>query len=243
MCGRYAMAQSQEEIVAFFNLTENDSNPTLPLNWNIAPTNEIYIVRNQDRESDQRILDTASWGLIAPWQKNFLDARAGQSHAINARSESIHEKPTFRDAFRTSRCLIPATGYYEWATSLGKYPPKQPFYISNGDGSPLSIAGICSTWTSEKGEVIQTASIITREAVGELSTIHSRMPVFMARERWEEWCDPKNREITYLQSLMQNSNPTEGLVTRPVSPRVNIVANNGPAIIDEYELGEPQTLF
>jgi putative SOS response-associated peptidase YedK len=243
MCGRYAMAQSQEEIVAFFNLTENDSNPTLPLNWNIAPTNEIYIVRDQDRESHQRALDTASWGLIAPWAKNLADARAGQSHAINARSESIHEKPTFRDAFRTSRCLIPATGYYEWATSLGKYPPKQPFYISHRDGSPLSIAGIFSTWTSEKGEVIRSASIITREAVGELATIHSRMPVFMARERWEEWCDPTNREIASLQALMQNSNPTEGLTTRPVSPRVNIVANNGPSIIEEYELGEPQTLF
>jgi putative SOS response-associated peptidase YedK len=231
------MAQSQEEIVAFFNLTENDSNPTLPLNWNIAPTNEIYIVKNEKR------LETASWGLIAPWQKNSAEARAGQSHAINARSESIHEKPTFRDAFRTSRCLIPATGYYEWATSLGKYPPKQPFYITNKNGEPLSIAGICSTWTSEKGQVIQSASIITREAVGELATIHSRMPVFMSRNRWDEWLDPRNREIHQLQALMQSENPTAGLTTRPVSPRVNVVANNGPEIIAEYDLGEPETLF
>ena len=167
------MAQRQEEIVAFFNLTENDSNPTLPLNWNIAPTNEIYIVKDRDRESNERILDSASWGLIAPWQKSFADARASQSHAINARSESIHEKPTFRDAFRTSRCLIPATGYYEWATSLGKYPPKQPFFITSEDGSPLSIAGIWSSWISENGEVIQSTAIITRKAVGELATIHS----------------------------------------------------------------------
>ena len=231
------MAQSQEEIVAFFNLTENDSNPTLPLNWNIAPTNEIYIVKSERR------LETASWGLIAPWQKNSAEARAGQSHAINARSESIHEKPTFRDAFRTSRCLIPATGYYEWATSLGKYPPKQPFYITSKSGEPLSIAGICSTWTSEKGQVIQSASIITREAVDELATIHSRMPVFMSRNRWDEWLDPRNREIHQLQALMQSENPTAGLTTRPVSPRVNLVANNGPEIIAEYDLGEPETLF
>ena len=230
------MAQSQEEIVAFFNLTEDNSNPTLPLNWNIAPTNEIYIVK-------ANVLESASWGLIAPWQKNFLDARAGQSHAINARSESIHEKPTFRDAFRTSRCLIPATGYYEWATSLGKYAPKQPFYITSADGSPLSIAGICSTWRSEKGEVIQSASIITREAVDELATIHSRMPVFMARDRWDEWLDPRNREIEKLQALMVNANPAAGLITRPVSPRVNLVANNGPELINEIELGDPQTLF
>jgi putative SOS response-associated peptidase YedK len=237
------MAQRQEEIVAFFNLTENDSNPTLPLNWNIAPTNEIYIVKDRDRESNERILDSASWGLIAPWQKSFVDARASQSHAINARSESIHEKPTFRDAFRTSRCLIPATGYYEWATSLGKYSPKQPFYVTSEDDSPLSIAGIWSSWRSEKGELIQSAAIITREAVGELATIHSRMPVFMPRDRWNDWLDPKNREIHSLQALMQREHPAEGLVTRPVSPRVNLVANNGASLIEEIELGEPETLF
>ena len=235
------MAQSQEEIVAFFDLKDNDNNPTLPLNWNIAPTNEIYIVKAAADQPPH--LESASWGLIAPWQKNSADARAGQSHAINARSESIHEKPTFRDAFRTSRCLIPATGYYEWATSLGKFPPKQPFYITSESGAPLSIAGICSTWQNEKGELIQSASIITREAVDELATIHSRMPVFMARERWQEWLDPRNREIEKLQYLMTNTNPTAGLITRPVSPRVNLVANNGPGLLDPFDLGEPQTLF
>ena len=237
------MAQRAEEIVAFFDLVENDCNPTLPLNWNVAPTNDIYIVKNRDRDGAERKLDIASWGLIAPWQKNFNEARAGQSHAINARSESIHEKPTFRDAFRTTRCLIPVSGYYEWATSLGKFPPKQPFYITSDSGTPLSIAGIFSTWRSESGREIQSASIITQEAVGELATIHSRMPVFMARDRWEEWLDPKNRDINQLRSLMLCENPTAGLITRPVSPRVNIVANNGPEIIDLYELGEPETLF
>lgn len=247
------MAQSQEEIVAFFNLNEDSSSPTLPLNWNIAPTNDIYIIKNENSQSqigqsqisqnNNRILDIASWGLIAPWQKNFAEARASQSHAINARSESIHEKPTFRDAFRLTRCLIPASGYYEWATSLGAYPPKQPFYITSESGEPLSIAGICSTWTSEKGESIQSASIITREAVDQLATIHSRMPVFMPRNRWDEWLDPKNREISKLQALMAIQNPAAGLVTRAVSPRVNIVANNGAALIEEIDLGEPQTLF
>ena len=235
------MAQSQEEIVAFFNLSENDSNPTLPLNWNIAPTNEIYIVK--ESVDIARHLESASWGLIAPWQKSSVEARAGQSHAINARSESIHEKPTFRDAFRTSRCLIPATGYYEWATSLGKYSPKQPFYITSESGSPLSIAGICSTWRSETGQLIQSASIITREAVDGLATIHSRMPVFMPRDRWDDWLDPKNRDIPYLQSLMQNEAPAAGLVYRPVASRVNVVANNGPELIEEIALGDPETLF
>ena len=230
-----------DEIIERFDLDSSLVDKSLPLNWNIAPTNEIYIIR--DNQSG-RVLDSASWGMIAPWQKNFTEARNSQSHAINARSESIHEKPTFRQAFRTTRCLIPATGYYEWATSLGKYPPKQPFYITSKDeNKSLSIAGIWSTWKSESGVEIQSAAIITREAVGELATIHSRMPVFMPEDRWSAWLDPKNREIDTLISLMEIADPAAGLTNRPVSPRVNLVANNGPELIAEIELGEAQTLF
>lgn len=241
MCGRYAQAQGMDEIIERFDLDSSLVDNSLPLNWNIAPTNEIYIIR--DNQSG-RILDSASWGLIAPWQKNFTEARNSQSHAINARSESIHEKPTFRQAFRTTRCLIPATGYYEWATSLGKYPPKQPFYISSRDADKsLSIAGIWSTWKSESGAEIQSAAIITREAVGELATIHSRMPVFMPEDRWDIWLDPKNREIETLFPLMEIADPAAGLVTRPVASKVNLVTNNGAELIEEIELGEAQTLF
>jgi len=241
MCGRYAQAQGMDEIIERFDLDGSLVDKSLPLNWNIAPTNEIYIIRENQ---SGRILDLASWGLIAPWHRNFTEARNSQSHAINARSESIHEKPTFRQAFRTTRCLIPATGYYEWATSLGKYPPKQPFYISPQDeNKSLSIAGIWSTWKSESGAEIQSAAIITREAVGELATIHSRMPVFMPNDRWEIWLDSKNREIDTLISLMDISDPAAGLATRPVAPKVNLVANNGAELIAPFELGEAQTLF
>ena len=230
-----------DEIIERFDLDASLVDKSLPLNWNIAPTNEIYIIRDNQQG---RVLDSASWGLIAPWQKNFIEARNSQSHAINARSESIHEKPTFRQAFRTTRCLIPATGYYEWATSLGKYPPKQPFYISSAvDNTSLSIAGIWSTWKNENGNEIQSAAIITREAVGELATIHSRMPVFMPSDRWDTWLDPQNREIETLIALMDFPDPARALVTRPVAPRVNLVANNGPELIDPFELGEAQTLF
>ena len=230
-----------DEIIERFDLDASLVDKSLPLNWNIAPTNEIYIIRDNQQG---RILDSASWGLIAPWQKNFIEARNSQSHAINARSESIHEKPTFRQAFRTTRCLIPATGYYEWATSLGKYPPKQPFYISSvAENTSLSIAGIWSTWKNENGNEIQSAAIITREAVGELATIHSRMPVFMPSDRWDTWLDPQNREIETLIALMDIPDPALGLVARPVAPRVNLVANNGPELIDPFELGEAQTLF
>ena len=241
MCGRYAQAQGMDEIIERFDLDSSLVDKSLPLNWNIAPTNEIYIIR--DNESG-RVLDSASWGMIAPWQKNFTEARNSQSHAINARSESIHEKPTFRQAFRTTRCLIPATGYYEWATSLGKYPPKQPFYIcSQDEGKSLSIAGIWSTWKSENGTEIQSAAIITREAVGELATIHSRMPVFMPKDRWDNWLNPKNWDIESLISLMDLLDPAAGLVTRPVASKVNLVANNGAELIQAIELGDAQTLF
>ena len=230
-----------DEIIERFDLDGSLVDKSLPLNWNIAPTNEIYIIRDNQQG---RILDSASWGLIAPWHKNSTEARNSQSHAINARSESIHEKPTFRQAFRTTRCLIPATGYYEWATSLGKYPPKQPFYISSAnENTSLSIAGIWSAWKNESGAEIHSAAIITREAVGELATIHSRMPVFMPKDRWDTWLDPKNREIENLISLMQIPDPAHGLVTRPVAPRVNLVANNGPELIEPFELGDAQTLF
>jgi len=240
MCGRYAQTLGAEEIVESFDLAGSTLDQSLPLNWNIAPTNEIYIIRS---EANSRILDSASWGIIAPWQKKLSDARASQSHAINARSESIHEKPTFRHAFRTSRCLIPATGYYEWATSLGNYPPKQPFYISHESGKQLSIAGIWSSWQSESGQVIQSAAIITQEAVGELATIHSRMPVFMPEDRWQGWLDTQARDINRLIKLMSVASPDAGLVPIPVSARVNVVANNGPEIIIPIELGEPETLF
>lgn len=234
------MATSKEEIVSFFNLVDDSSSPTLPLNWNVAPTNEIYIIKS---EANQRKLMSASWGMIAPWQKSVGEARASQSHAINARSESVYEKPTFRDAFRRTRCLIPVTGYYEWATSLGKFPPKQPFYISDSDGSPLSIAGIWSSWVAPNGQVIESASIITQEAVGELATIHSRMPVFMESQRWDHWLDPQERDIHSLRAMMVSDHPDRNLTARPVASRVNLVANNGPELIEEIALGEPETLF
>jgi len=186
MCGRYAQTADMRELMEQFEVSGTAPQKSLPLNWNIAPTNPIYIIRGTSPD-----LATVSWGLIAPWLKNVQEAKNSQSRAINARSESIFEKPTFREAFRTTRCLIPATGYYEWATALGKYRPKQPFYICAKDDKQLSIAGIWSSWVAPSGEIIETASIITQEAQGELEAIHSRMPVFMPVDRWKQWLDPK----------------------------------------------------
>ena len=247
MCGRYAQTADMRELMEQFEVTGTSPQASLPLNWNIAPTNPIYIIRANDRTGKdveaQRALTTVSWGLIGPWLTDMQEARASQSRAINARSESIHEKPTFRNAFRSTRCLIPATGYYEWATALGKYSPKQPFYISARDEKQLPIAGIWSSWSAPNGEIIETASIITQEAQGELATIHSRMPVFMPKDRWDLWLNPRNTDVNELKSLMVVENPESIVVARPVSSAVNSVANNGKELIIETDLGEPDTLF
>ena len=247
MCGRYAQTADMRELMEQFEVTGTSPQASLPLNWNIAPTNPIYIIRANDRTGKdveaKRALTTVSWGLIGPWLTDMQEARASQSRAINARSESIHEKPTFSNAFRSTRCLIPAAGYYEWATALGKYSPKQPFYISARDEKQLPIAGIWSSWSAPNGEIIETASIITQEAQGELATIHSRMPVFMPQDRWDVWLNPRNTDVNELKSLMVVENPESIVVARPVSNAVNSVANNGKELIVEADLGEPETLF
>ena len=241
MCGRYAQTQEMRDLVEEFAVTGKFPDHALPASWNIAPTNEIYIVRND--QNNQRELATASWGMIGPWLKDEAEARASQSRAINARSESIHEKPTFRDSFKSRRCLIPADGYYEWATELGRYKTKQPFYITSNDGHPLSIAGIWNSWRSPSGKLIQTASVITREAVGELAAIHHRMPVMMPRNRWDNWLDNAPHSVHELLDLMQNDNPHANLHPVPVSDEVNKVANNGPQLVVPISITEPETLF
>ena len=241
MCGRFAQSKSIADLVEEFGITGDPALSPLPANWNIAPTNPIYIVRNN--LVNKRELSIASWGFIAPWIKDDVEAKASQSRAINARSESIHEKPIFRDAFKFHRCLIPADGYYEWATELGRYKTKQPFYISNPNLKSLSIAGIWSQWKSPSGEVINSAAVITRESVGELATIHSRMPVMMPKNKWESWLDISPHPTDELLELMKNIHPDEGLHPWPVSSEVNKVANNGPQLVHQIQLTDSETLF
>ncbi len=184
MCGRFALSKTLQELIEEFGITGTPLDSLLPKNWNIAPSKEIYIIiegdgvkeinrANEvneltDDESSIRNLSTASWGMIGHWYKDLATARASQSHAINARCETVFEKPTFKDSFRTRRCLIPADGYYEWATALGPHRPKQPFYISTVDGSSLPLAGIWSEWRTPTGEKIRSAAVITHEAEGVL---------------------------------------------------------------------------
>lgn len=243
MCGRYAQSADMRELMEQFEVTGSSPQQSLPANWNIAPTNPIYIVRADSSDFTKNSIATVSWGLIAPWLSDLNEAKSSQSRAINARSESIHEKPTFRAAFKSTRCLIPAEGYYEWATALGKFAPKQPFFISARNGKQLPVAGIWSSWRAPSGDIIQSASIITQEAHGELAEIHSRMPVFMPRDRWDQWLDPNNNSVENLKALMLVESPAAIVVARPVSSAVNSVAKNSQELTTGIELGEPETLF
>ena len=177
MCGRYALNISGDDLALEF--AAGNANVALtPSNWNISPTTPIPFIASDNLAGDSRKIQMGRWGLIPSWAKDA----SRQSNAINARVESIAEKPTFKSAFRSRRCLIPATGYYEWATELGKYKPKQPFYISNKDKSSIAIAGIYEEWINpQTSSPITTAAIITREVVGILKPIPHRMPVILPK--------------------------------------------------------------
>ena len=228
------MEEMLNDMVAEFGL-KGLPNRELPFDWNIKPTQDVYIVKNDS-------LEIASWGLIAPWSKTKAEALKSQSAAINARSETVHEKPTFKNAFRRSRCLVPASGYYEWATELGKYKPRQPVYTSRDDGKMLAFAGIQDQWVSPQGEIRDSVAIITREAVGDLATVHSRMPIFLPKDRWETWMDPKLQDVNKVRALFENFQPDANLRFWTVSDAVNSIRNSGPELIQAVQV-EPETLF
>ena len=235
MCGRFALSAMLTDIAEEFS-TKALPDRTLPVDWNIKPTQDIYIIKNEE-------INIASWGLIAPWSKNSQDALRSQSQAINARSESVHEKPTFRSAFRTHRCLVPASGYYEWATELGRYKTKQPVFISRDDNKLLAFAGIYDRWISPEGEIKDSVAIITRDAVGDLAKVHNRMPLFLPRDRWSAWMDSNLTDVEQVRALMNAPKPDDHLRYWPVKPLVNSIRNNGAELVEPIELGEPETLF
>ena len=234
MCGRISMEAMLRDIVREFGVDSKQARE-LQANYNIKPTEDLYVI-TQDQ------ITIASWGMIAPWSKSTPEALKTQSKAINARSETVHEKPTFKNAFRRSRCLVPATGYYEWATELGEYKPRQPIYVSRNDGQLLAFAGIHDRWVSPEGESRDSVSIITREAVGDLAKFHSRMPMFLPKERWVKWLDPKLQDVETIRSLFENFQPDANLQFWPVAELVNSIRNNGPELIAPIEV-IPETLF
>ena len=240
MCGRFALSAMLTDIAEEFS-TKALPDRTLPVDWNIKPTQEIYQIRN-DAQSNREIA-IASWGMIAPWSKNEIDAQRSQSMAINARSETVHEKPTFRRAFKSQRCLIPATGYYEWATSLGQYKTKQPFFISRDDNHLISFAGIYDRWRSPDGKIRESVAIITRDAVGALESVHNRMPVILLSDRWDYWLDQSLTDTEEVRALMDFPEPDAHLRFWPVRDLVNSIRNSGPELAEPLTLGDTEVLF
>lgn len=257
MCGRYASSRSPEDLAEEFEVLDPRLDRAIPPSWNVAPTDEVYVVmerasrdaagRKQDEPTRQ--LRALRWGLVPSWAK---DAAIG-SRMINARMETVAEKPAFRKAFAARRCIVPADGYFEWyetqqRTARGK-PRKQPFFITTGDGSSLAMAGLYEIWRDpSKPEDAEdrfrwTCTVLTTEATDDLGRIHDRMPLLVEPERRHAWLDPRTPAAD-LPDLLQQLRPAQqtGLTAYPVSTAVGNVANNGPELVEPIPFadeGEP----
>lgn len=230
MCGRFAASASTDDIVEFFGVEEIVDEPEP--HFNLAPTDPIPAVvqrRAGDEGGTVRKLVAPRWGLVPSWSR---DAK-GAARMINARAETVAEKPAFRKAFATRRCLIPADGYYEWYVLPGqeglKRPRKQPMFIRPADGGPFVMAGLYEFWRDPAGEWLTTATIITTTATDEIGHIHDRMPMVVAPADVDDWLDPALIDPVAAAALLRVS---EGLESYAVSDLVNRVANDGPQLIE-----------
>ncbi len=235
MCGRYATTQTSASLNQAFEIDLAGSFVELEADYNMAPTKLAPLVIGRRDESSsappQRELLTARWGLIPSWAK---DASIG-SRMINARSETVAEKPSFKTAFARRRGLVPADGYFEWyagqAREGEKKPPKQPFYITPQDGSVLAMAGLYEFWKDrEADEWVVSYTILTTTATDDLGHVHERMPLFLEPEAYDAWLDPAPRPTDELLGMLVPAAPGR-LDAFAVSTAVNNVRNNGPELI------------
>ena len=216
MCGRFSLSKSVEAIAAAFDL---DEVPVWEPRYNIAPTQMVATVLQP--QSDRQF-HPMRWGLIPSWAK---DPAMG-ARLINARAETVAEKPSFRSAFRQRRCLVIADGFYEWQRQEGK---KQPFYFRLQDGQPFGFAGLWERWQAADGEVI-SCTIITTEANEVLRPIHERMPVMLNPKDYDLWLDPEV-QAEPLQQLLRPYQ-AEAMTSYPVSTKVNNPTHNSPECIN-----------
>ena len=195
-------------------------------NYNVAPTQEILAI---SRHEDKNHLLKYHWGLVPFWAK---DLSIG-SRLINARSETVATKPSFRNAFKRHRCLIPSNGFYEWKGTKGQ---KQPMFLTLPDGGPFAFAGLWEIWDNRGKEQTpyRSCTILTREASESVKPIHHRMPVILKPEAYDIWLDPDNQNIDSISAVIQRQIYTE-LTSIPVSKQVNSVKNNGPENIQAIE--------
>ena len=244
MCGRYAAAKDPAALVEEFEVAAAPEEELRP-DYNVAPTKKVYLVVDRPRDDvRERALVIGRWGLVPSWAK---DPSIG-SRMINARAETVAEKPAFRRAFAKRRCLVPADGYYEWylptspdaPVGKGGKPLKQPFFIHPADGSSLAMAGLYEWWrdptrADDDPEAWRlTCTVITTEATDDVGRIHDRMPMTIGPADWSTWLDPDHGPDEVAALL------TPAVSTRldayPVSTLVNSVRNNGPELIEPMPL-------
>jgi putative SOS response-associated peptidase YedK len=250
MCGRYASSRRPEDLIEEFEVVENKVPEPLAPDYNVAPTKEVYAVverppraeEGAEPEEPQRQLRALRWGLVPSWAK---DPAIG-NRMINARMETVAEKPAFRRAFASRRCLLPADGYFEWypteeKTKAGKQR-KQPFFIRPRDGGSLAMAGLYEIWRDptrdddDPERFRWTCTVITTDAEDDLGRIHDRMPLMVEPERWESWLDPRTPKESLL-GLLTPAAPGR-LEAYPVSTLVSNVRNNGPELLEPLPLEE-----
>lgn len=218
MCGRYTFNFNAKTLGEAFGMVPPGFR--VERSYNVAPGQWVIVVRP---DKDQLVADVAQWGLVPSWSK---DPSAGPK-PINARAETVAEKPTFRGAFKRKRCLIPASGFYEWRTE-GKH--KQPFYIHPTDGDLFAFAGLLEDWQGPGGDLIISTCILTTTPNELMAMIHDRMPVILPKVTWAVWLDPlaQPRE---LQKVMVPL-PSDLMDAYPVGVAVGDVRNNRPELLD-----------
>jgi putative SOS response-associated peptidase YedK len=227
MCGRFGVETEYVQLALWYQATIGAEDPGP--RFNIAPSQPVAVVF--DREG-KRVLDEFRWGLIPRWAK---DPAIGNK-LINARAETVASLPSFRDAFKQRRCVIPATRYYEWQRAGSR---KIPHSIARPDGAPMSFAGLWEVWRDvTTGELVYSCVIITTEANAALARIHDRMPVILPDDAIAAWLEP-DADTGSLESMLRPLGDTE-LHAEPISRLINDPRNNGPEVLQPPE--EPLTL-
>lgn len=221
MCGRFTNKAKPEQIKKEFKVEAENPNLFQP-RFNIAPSQMIDVVLEPQKE---RILTQLKWGLVPSWSK---DESIG-NRMINARAETLSEKPSFREAFKSRRCIIPASGFYEWQKK--GTGAKQPFYFYLKEKEVFGFAGLWETWLDKQtGELLETCTIITTEANKVLQPVHDRMPVIIKAKDYEQWLDAKETKTDKLQKLLMPY-PAEEMTSHAVTRSVNIPETDSPELI------------
>lgn len=234
MCGRFVSTTSPDELAAYFGAEDSLDESDWSANYNVAPTQGVLTVYE---DGGVRRIDRFHWGLVPSWAK---DPKIG-NRMINARSETIAEKNSFKRPFARSRCIVPADGFYEWKKPAGS-GAKQPVYITRVDGAPFAFAGLWDVWSDpnridDLGEPMQLRSctIITGRPNDKIATIHDRMPVMLPPSKWNDWLDRDNHDIASLAPMMVPA-PSALIDAHPVSTEVNNVRNNRRELIQLIEV-------